>query len=132
MPLPFHPYSLPDTGLCRLEGGLKVTEARIIEQLLGFIAADDAGEAAFNRLALDLFAYQFENNTPYRRFATGRAKTVRTVRGWRDIPTVPISAFKDLTLSCRPPEEAVRVFMTSGTTKSGVRGHEVFEKKKYY
>ncbi len=99
-----------------------MTEARIIEQVLALIAAEDASEAAFNRLALDLFAYQFENNIPYRRFATGRAKTVRTVKDWRDIPAVPISAFKDLTLSCRPPEDAVRVFMTSGTTQGGVRG----------
>lgn len=99
-----------------------VTEAQIIEELLAFIAADSATEGEFDRLALALFAYQFENNAPYRRFAVQRAKTTRTVRTWRDIPAVPISAFKDLTLSCRPPEEAARVFMTSGTTKGGVRG----------
>ncbi|MHA1108336.1 MAG: LuxE/PaaK family acyltransferase [Alphaproteobacteria bacterium] len=99
-----------------------MTEAKIIEELLGFIAASDAPEAEFNRLALELFAYQFEHNEPYRRFAAQRAKTIRTVRDWRDIPAVPISAFKDLTLSCRPPEESARVFMTSGTTKADIRG----------
>ena len=99
-----------------------MTEEQIIEELLAFIGAEDATEGAFDRLALRLFAYQFEHNQPYRRFATQRAKTVRTVRSWRDIPAVPISAFKDLTLSCRPPEAAARVFMTSGTTKGGVKG----------
>lgn len=99
-----------------------MTEAQIIEELLAFIAADGAAEADFDRLALRLFAYQFENNAPYRRFALQRARTPRTVRSWRDIPPVPIDAFKDLTLSCRPPEEAERVFMTSGTTQGGVRG----------
>lgn len=99
-----------------------MTEAQIIERLLAFIAAEDATDGDFDRLALDLFAYQFEHNQPYRRFATQRAKTIRTVRDWRDIPAVPISAFKDLTLCCRPPGEAARVFMTSGTTKGGLRG----------
>ena len=99
-----------------------VTEAQIIDELLAFIAAEDATEAAFDRLALALFAYQFENNQPYRRFAMQRAKTVRTVRRWRDIPPVPINAFKDLTLSCRTPDDSFRVFMTSGTTKGGLRG----------
>lgn len=99
-----------------------MTEAEIVEKLLGFIAADGATEADFNRLALELFAWQFERDRPFRRFAQQRAKTPRTVRDWRDIPAVPISAFKELTLSCRPAEESVRTFMTSGTTQSGLRG----------
>jgi hypothetical protein len=99
-----------------------VTEAQIIDELLAFIATGGTTEADFDRLALRVFAYQFENNAPYRRFAVQRAKTVRTVRSWRDIPPVPIDGFKDLTLSCRPPGAAARVFMTSGTTQGGVRG----------
>ncbi len=102
--------------------GLDVTDARIIDDTLAFIAAGTATDEAFDRQALDLFAYQFEHNLPYRRFAVQRAKTVRTVRSWRDIPAVPINAFKDLTLSCRPVEETTRVFMTSGTTRGGIRG----------
>ncbi|WP_448203896.1 LuxE/PaaK family acyltransferase [Azospirillum sp. sgz302134] len=97
------------------------SEAKIVDDLLAFIAADGASEDDFNRLALAVFAHQFEHNLPYRRFATQRGKTVRTVRSWREIPAVPISAFKDLALTCRPPEECERVFMTSGTTR-GVRG----------
>jgi hypothetical protein len=101
---------------------LDLTEAQIIEELFKFIVAEKVTEEDFNHLALKLFAYQFEHNQLYRRFAVQRAKTVRTVKNWQDIPAVPISAFKDLTLSCRSPEEAARVFMTSGTTKSGIRG----------
>lgn len=101
---------------------LGVTEADIIEALLAFIDRDAASEAEFERMALDVFAYQFANNQPYRRFAIQRGRTTLTVRNWRDIPAVPITAFKDLTLSCTPPEAAQRVFMTSGTTQGGVRG----------
>ena len=102
------------------------TEAQIVDALLAFIAEGEASEDAFNALALDLFAWQFEHNAPYRRFCLQRAKTPRTVRSWRRIPAVPIDAFKGLDLTCRPPEEAARIFMTSGTTQGGVRG------KSYY
>ena len=100
----------------------RVTQDEIIRRLLDFIAADDATESAFNRLALEVFAYPFENNSPFRQFCMQRGRTPRTAKTWRDIPAVPINAFKELTLSCCPPEEAARVFMTSGTTKAGVKG----------
>lgn len=99
-----------------------MTQDQIIEALLAFIAADAATDDAFNGLALDLFAYQFENNSPFRRFSMQRERTPRTAKTWRDIPAVPISAFKDVTLSCCAPEAAVRSFMTSGTTSRGARG----------
>jgi hypothetical protein len=99
-----------------------VTQDEIIRKLLDFIAADDATETAFDRLALEIFAYQFEHNAPFRKFCMQRRRTPRTARSWRDIPAVPINAFKELTLSCCPPSDAERVFMTSGTTKGGVRG----------
>ncbi|AWN46378.1 long-chain fatty acid--CoA ligase [Methylobacterium terrae] len=96
-----------------------MSQAEIVEALLAFIARDDATDDAFEALALRLFAHQFTHNAPYRRFAQARGRTPLTVRRWHDIPAVPIKAFKDLTLSCCPPEAAERVFMTSGTTGSG-------------
>ena len=99
-----------------------MTEAQIIETLLKFIAADSASETEFNALAVQIFAYQFENNTPYQRFCRQREKTPRTVQSWRTIPAVPINGYKDLMLPCCEPAAAERVFMTSGTTKDGVRG----------
>lgn len=94
----------------------------IVTELLDFIAADQPGEAAFNALALKLFAWQFEHNQPFAKFARARGKTPRTVKHWAEIPAVPINAFKTLDLTCCPPEEAAAVFMTSGTTMGGLRG----------
>lgn len=99
----------------------ELTLAEIVDALLAFIDRSDADEAAFEQMALRLFGWQFRHNEPYRRFALQRGRTPLTVRHWREIPAVPISAFKDLTLSCTPPDEAEAVFMTSGTTR-GVRG----------
>jgi hypothetical protein len=94
----------------------------LVSELLAFIAQHDASEDAFNPLALRLFAHQFQHNPAFQRFCQQRGKTVRTVKSWRDIPAVPINAFKDLTLSCVPPENCERVFMTSGTTRGDVKG----------
>jgi hypothetical protein len=94
----------------------------IITDLLNFIAADEPGDAAFDTLAQKVFAYQFAHNLPFAKFAKTRGKTPRTVKTWVDIPAVPINAFKTLDLTCCPPSEATAVFMTSGTTVSGLRG----------
>jgi len=94
----------------------------IVTDLLDFIAADRPGDGAFNALALKLFAWQFQHNQPFARFARTRGKTPRTVKHWADIPAVPINAFKTLDLTCCPPEDAAAVFMTSGTTQGGLRG----------
>ncbi|WP_343550600.1 long-chain fatty acid--CoA ligase [Pantoea sp.] len=93
-----------------------MTETAIIQALLTFMQRDDASEDDFNSLALDIFAYQFSHNLPYRRFAMQRGRTPLTVKHWRNIPALPISAFKDLTLSCHPIDDVAAIFMTSGTT----------------
>ncbi|MDA0340248.1 MAG: long-chain fatty acid--CoA ligase [Proteobacteria bacterium] len=99
-----------------------MSEEQIVADLLAFIAADAPDDAAFNALALHLFAYQFEGNEPFAKFVRARAKTPRTVKSWVDIPAVPINAFKTLDLSCCDPKDAVATFMTSGTTLGGLRG----------
>ena len=99
-----------------------MTEREIIERVLSFMREEDRSETDFDELALMLFAYQFEHNECFRRFCLKTGKSTRTVKTWRDIPPVPITAFKTLTLSCGDPETAERVFVTSGTTRDGVRG----------
>ncbi|MDP2819333.1 MAG: long-chain fatty acid--CoA ligase [Polaromonas sp.] len=94
----------------------------LIADLLAFLACDNPSDEAFNRQALALFAHQFQHNLPFQRFCQQRGKTLRTVKSWRNIPAVPISAFKALTLSCISPDQAERSFMTSGTTQAEVKG----------
>lgn len=91
-------------------------------ELLDFIGRPGATDEEFNALALRLFAHQFRHNPALQRYCQQRGRTPRTVRRWQDIPAVPISGFKDLTLSCVPPAQCERVFMTSGTTRGDVRG----------
>jgi hypothetical protein len=75
-----------------------------------------ADEESFERLALEVFAYQFAENEPYRRYCERRGRTPDAVARWTEIPAVPTAAFKAAPLVCGDPEEAEIVFRTSGTT----------------
>jgi hypothetical protein len=96
-------------------------EHEIIERTLRFVQKSDSSPIDFNAHALTLFRYQFEFNRPYQAYCRAQGKTPRLVKSWRDIPAVPIDAFKEVTLSCSDPDHAAAVFMTSGTT-TGNRG----------
>ena len=90
--------------------------------ILRFIDEESVSDDEFDQLASRLFVHQYTSNAAYRRFCQGRGITPRKVSTWRAIPPVPISAFKEVTMSCEPVEQCERVFMTSGTTRADVRG----------
>ncbi len=73
-------------------------------------------DAAFNALALELFAAQFAAAPAYRALATHLGASPETVRDWRDLPAVPTAAFKELVFTTLPVAARCREFRTSGTT----------------
>lgn len=79
------------------------------------LADTDTG-ADFERLALDLFALQFETNLPYRRFCEARGVSPQDISRWSQVPAMPAAGFKELDLSCLPRKERSTVFHSSGTT----------------
>jgi hypothetical protein len=81
-------------------------------------------DAAFGALALEVFAYQFARNTPYRLFCERRGASPETVRHWTEVPAVPTDAFKAAPLVCGGPDAARAVFRTSGTTAGPERRGE--------
>lgn len=84
----------------------------LYERVLAFIA--DPAADRFEDLALAIFAHQFTRCASYRDFARRRGATPDSVRDWRDVPAVPIVAFKHAELTCGAPQ---RVFLSSGTTQ---------------
>jgi hypothetical protein len=80
-----------------------------------------ADEERFERLALELFAFQFEHCAAYGAFCSRRGRTPETVRSWRDIPPVPTGAFKEVALHSFPADRCAHCFHTSGTSVA-VRG----------
>lgn len=89
-----------------------MAETSVEADVLDFITAPDGKD--FNALALAVFAHQFDRNEPYQRFCTARGSSPDRVTRWQDIPAVPTVAFKELDLSCGPPQ---KIFRTSGTTR---------------
>ena len=73
-------------------------------------------DTRFDALALELFAYQYEHGTSYRRLCDAFARPPASVRSWREIPPVPTGAFKEARLATFPESATVRVFRTSGST----------------
>ena len=59
----------------------------------------------------------------YRKICEARGVTPEVVEHWTQIPAVPTGAFKELELSCIPPEERTAVFHSSGTTEQKPSRH---------
>lgn len=88
---------------------------RLEREVAAFVRNPD--EARFEKLALELFAYQFETIAPYQRLCRGQGLTPERVRAWRQIPAVPAEAFKVHALFAGELEvERVRTFRSSGTS----------------
>ena len=99
-----------------------MSQDKLVRTILDFIDSETTTEKEFDELAIELFAYQYTNNLPFRQFAIQQGSSPRMAKTWRDIPPVPINAFKSVLLSCCVPDSSGRTFMTSGTTQDGVQG----------
>lgn len=82
----------------------------------------DGDAAAFDALALEVFAHQWEHNAPYRTYCDALGISPSAVRTWRDMPTYPTDAFKNEVVTSFPADAAVHALMTSGTTSPNQRG----------
>ncbi|MBI1871004.1 MAG: long-chain fatty acid--CoA ligase [Chlamydiae bacterium] len=78
-------------------------------------------DSEFNKIALELFEYQFTHNLPYQKYCKNLDITPSKISHWSKILFVPTSTFKEAVLSTFPSSKAKKVFYTSGTTlkKSG-------------
>ncbi len=74
------------------------------------------GEARFAALALQLFAFQFNEIAGYQAFCRSRGLGPANVQRWQDIPLVPVSAFKHAALWIPSPLPPTCIFETSGTS----------------
>jgi len=108
------PATTPDPARDRLA-------ARIHAMIAGGI---DGDPAPFDELALELFAWQYARNTPYREFCDAKSLTPDAVTDWRQIPAFPTDAFKTAIVTSFPPEQAVMAQLTSGTT--AIQRGEIF------
>ena len=95
----------------------------LAREITAFIENGAGGEREFERLALALFARQYQWCAPYQRLCLGQSVSPETVSRWQDIPAVPAQAFKVYDLSCVPIAETDAVFYSSGTTGAQTSKH---------
>jgi hypothetical protein len=81
-----------------------------------FPAGEQELHQNFNSSALELFTLQFKHNSAYRKICETRKLTPQLVGHWTQIPVVPTAAFKELELTCLPPNAHTVIFHSSGTT----------------
>lgn len=87
---------------------------------------------SFGETALRIFARQYERCQPYRRFCDARGKSPATVSDWREIPHLPVTAFKHARIYSGEGEPG-HLFQTSGTTAGPeLRGRHFFQSLDLY
>lgn len=78
---------------------------------------DGAGD--FCALALAVHAHQRGHCAPYAAYCGTQPEP----RHWREIPALPLSAFRQTAIRTFPAEDTIRTFRTSGTTGEGYGEH---------
>jgi len=94
------------------------------ENLIAFDSIDS--ENVFEQHALNLFAYQFENNKVYRSYCDLINVSPAEVHHYSEIPFLPIQFFKTHKVTSNPSETAV-TFLSSKTTGQIASKHPVHD-----
>lgn len=97
------------------------------------MAGKALSDGDFNSLALEIFGYQYEHNTPYRNFCNSHGSNPDNLSHWHEIPALPTDAFKNQSfpLSTFPMEQAQKTFFTSGTSTE-IKGRHHFASTDIY
>ena len=97
-------------------------------QLISNLATVDKHN--FDSAAIDLFRYQYRNNSIYKSWVDALNIKESVVNVLDDIPFLPISAFKNYDVVCQDGN-AGHIFTSSGTTDSRPSRHLVFDMELY-
>lgn len=92
-------------------------------RLRGQISESRFSVPDFPRLALELFALQFQHNAAYQQISLARKLTPQWIEHWTQIPSIPTGAFKELELTALAPDARTAVFHSSGTTEQKPSRH---------
>ena len=100
-----------------LAGAQNAEQTQLAARIHAMLAAGIEGDAKpFEQLSLDVFAYQYRCNAPYRAFCDALKRQPDNVQTWRDIPAFPNESFKTELVTSFPFDQAVMAQLTSGST----------------
>ena len=72
--------------------------------------------AMLDEYLLDLTKYHYEHSEEYRKMLDGTGVDISKIQHYEDLPYLPVSLFKDLTLRSVPEDEVIKTMTSSGTT----------------
>jgi phenylacetate-coenzyme A ligase PaaK-like adenylate-forming protein len=87
-------------------------------------------EEDFNRVALEVFNYQFENNKVYKQYVENLHIDTSAIRHYSEIPFLPIQFFKTQNVSTLNQKPQI-TFTSSGTTGMINSQHHVYDLEWY-
>ena len=87
-------------------------------------------ESDFNTTALEVFYFQYNNNSIYHQWVNFLGIDPNTITSYRNIPFLPISLFKTHQVKAFSGKEEV-IFTSSGTTGMEVSKHYVYKTELY-
>ncbi|MBE9480093.1 MAG: acyl transferase, partial [Bacteroidetes bacterium] len=85
---------------------------------------------SFNETALEIFRYQYRNNSIYREFTDRLAIKINEIKHYLQIPFLPIEFFKNYEINTVNSKPSL-VFLSSGTTGSIKSKHYIVDVKVY-
>lgn len=109
---------------CPSDGEQRQTYSQLEDRLVKAITGSRWVEGDFDRLALEVFAFQCRNNPLYARYVDAKGLSAE-LDDWEQIPAVPQGIFKKYELRSFPADWNQKTFLTSGTT-TDVRGRHHF------
>ncbi len=87
-------------------------------------------EKEFNKLAIQIFGYQYKNNKTYKTYAKNLGINISEIKHYKQIPCLPVDFFKShkILSTYKKPET---VFKSSGTTGITRSNHYIADLKIY-
>lgn len=92
-------------------------------------------EEEFNKLALQVFQFQYYNNNIYQQFVNflfdKKKQSIDNIKHYTQIPFLPIEFFKSKNVTCFAVHEDTPYFLSSGTTQKDLSKHYILDETIY-
>ena len=72
--------------------------------------------AVLDEYLVNLTKYHYEHSAEYKKMLDGTGVDINSIKHYEDLPYLPVSLFKDLTLRSVAEDEVIKTMTSSGTT----------------
>ena len=98
---------------------LKINKDMTLEELMDiapYSMGKEEKHAVLDEYLVNLTKYHYEHSEEYRKMLDGTGVDINSIKHYEDLPYLPVSLFKDLTLRSVAEDEVIKTMTSSGTT----------------